>query len=251
MRGYDARDHGLGLSIVQTVAQLNGIQHRPQQVELELQNVQRPPLRLACEEIAEGDLEPVFHVARGQRQARSEVLQPAGIDPRVVRGPAGEPFAMDLRGKQFRERGAYGFLPGLLPGEIHIGVDREANARNDVLERPKFIARQPNRLAESHPGLDATGVLLPAVVIEDSAYPQATLLAVRAVSENRGILARDIDLVIEAVGHPAANLRPAGATRVQHDVERMMNVVGLPLGTQLTLELRGRPRRRSLIRAGR
>ena len=64
-------------------------------------------------------------------------------------------------------------------------------------------------------------------------------LAIRAVGEDRRILQRDVDLVVEAVGHPALDLLAAGAPFVHGAMERMMNVVQRALGAQRLLEFGG------------
>jgi hypothetical protein len=51
------------------------------------------------------------------------------------------------------------------------------------------------------------------------------------------VLARNADLVIETIGDPALDLLARGFARVQHHVERVMDVIGPPPLSQLLLEL--------------
>ena len=80
-----------GLLRVMGVIEANlfdGVEHGPQDVELELQNVQRPMLRGAGGEALQRDLQPVRHVPARQRNEAPEVSQSLCIDPRMVRWPA-------------------------------------------------------------------------------------------------------------------------------------------------------------------
>jgi hypothetical protein len=43
-------------------------------------------------------------------------------------------------------------------------------------------------------------------MIEQALNPLAANLAVRTVGEDRGVLERDVDLIVEAVGNPALDL---------------------------------------------
>ena len=52
---------------------------------------------------------------------------------------------------------------------------------------------------------------------------------------------RNVDLVVKAVRDPPPDLFRRGAARVQHDVERMMDVIGAALRPQLLLELIAAP----------
>src|SRR6185369_6784816 len=89
---------------------------------------------------------------------------------------------------------------------------------------------------------DAAGIVAVAVVIEDELHPLPAHLAVGAIRQDRGILDRYLDLVVVAVGDPAANLRRRRLARVQHDVEGMMDMVGGAALAQLLLELFASPR---------
>ena len=63
--------------------------------------------------------------------------------------------------------------------------------------------------------------------------------AVAAVGQDRRVLLRDVDLVVEAVRHPAPDLRRRAAAAVQPHVERVVDVVARLPGAQRasTLEL--------------
>ena len=150
---------------------------------------------------------------------------------------------MDLRREQLRERGAHGFRPGRTACEIHVGIDREAHPRQQLLQALHLSTRQAHRLGEPQPRLDPAGILAVAVVIENALYPVAPHATVVAIGEDGGVLDGNADLVIEAVRHPAANLRRRGLARIQHHVERMVDVVGAAPLAQLLLEFRASPGR--------
>ena len=65
------------------------------------------------------------------------------------------------------------------------------------------------------------------------------IVDVRAVGEDRGVLARDGGLVVEAVGHPPLQLVAAEPARVHAEVERVLVVVGLRPRAQRFDELVG------------
>jgi len=92
------------------------------------------------------------------------------------------------------------------------------------------MAGQTHRLAQAQPRLDSAGIVAIAVVIENALHPGSAHGAVRAIGENGGIFDRDIDLVVKAVGDPAANLHWRRGAGIQQHVERVVNVVGAPLG---------------------
>src|SRR5215470_11711488 len=85
-----------------------------------------------------------------------------------------------------------------------------------------------------------------AVVIENPLHPVAPHRAVIAVGKHGRILDRNADLVIETVGHPAADLFRLRAPRIQHHVERMVNVIGAALVTQSLFEFLARPAHRAI-----
>jgi hypothetical protein len=66
---------------------------------------------------------------------------------------------------------------------------------------------------------------------EDAADPASAHLTVRTVGEDRGVLTRDVLLIVEAVGHPTLNLATAQTTVVHPDVEGVLVVV-LRLGAR-------------------
>ena len=84
--------------------------------------------------------------------------------------------------------------------------------------------------------LDAAGILAIAIVIQNAFHPDAPGCAVITVGKNGRILDRDVELIVVAIGHPAANLLDAGFTRIQHHIERVMNVIRTALFTQLLFE---------------
>src|SRR5439155_1045145 len=161
----------------------------------------------------------------------------------VVLRPGGESLFVDLRREQLGERGAHRFRPGRTACEIHIGIDREAHPRQQLLQALHLSTRQAHRLREPQPRLDPAGILAVAVVIENALYPVAPHATVVAIGEDGGVLDGNADLVIEAVRHPAANLRRRGLAGIQHHVEWMVDVVGAAALTQLLLEFRGIPGR--------
>ena len=73
-------------------------------------------------------------------------------------------------------------------------------------------------------------------MVNDALHPLAPRRRIVAVSQDGSILERDIQLVIEAVGHPAADLLRGGAPFVHGDVERMVNVIVTALVAQGLLE---------------
>eukprot|EP00952_Eustigmatos_sp_NYUAD-ZCMA_P000845 3565-Eustigmatos_ZCMA.PRE.1 len=72
------------------VGLLDGIEHRPEDVELELQDVQRTLLLLWRAEGVERHAQAVLDIARGQWNARAEIRQPFRLHPRIVLWPAGK-----------------------------------------------------------------------------------------------------------------------------------------------------------------
>src|SRR5690606_20503961 len=76
-----------------------------------------------------------------------------------------------------------------------------------------------------------------AVMVEDALDPLTACVAIRTIGHDRGILQRDVDLVIEPVGHPAADLFAGGLAGVHRSMEGMMDVVIVALGTQRLFEL--------------
>ena len=109
---------------------------------------------------------------------------------------------------------ALGFPPGMPTGTS--GLELAFNQR---------LAGQPGGLAEAQPRLDAALAAGRAVVVDDPPDPAAADLEVIAVGQDRRILAGDVLLVVEAVGHPALDLPAAEPAGVHPDVERVLVVV--------------------------
>src|SRR5437762_5499453 len=74
------------------------------------------------------------------------------------------------------------------------------------------------------------------VVIENPPHPLAAHGAILAVGEYGGVLPGNVDLVVEAIRDPAADLRRSRRARVQHHVERMVDVIASAALAQLPLE---------------
>src|SRR5262249_898506 len=98
-------------------------------------------------------------------------------------------------------------------------------------------ALESDCLREPQPRFDATGVLAMAIVVEDALHPVAAHGAVVAVGKNGSVLQRDVDLIVEAVRHPTADLLRRRLARVEHDVEGMMDVISPTALAQPLLEL--------------
>ena len=111
----------------------------------------------------------------------------------------------------------------------------------------QLIARQPARFAQPEPCFDAAllkerrllsrrrvpwrGGLETAppcerpIVIENAMNPDSAHFRHRAVGENGRIFHRNISLVVEAIGHPAAQCLRRKPAFVHGDMERMFIVV--------------------------
>src|ERR1043166_9469254 len=172
-----------------------------------------------------------------ERKCSSVTSRPCSTSRR-----AREPLLVDLGREELGERGAHSLLPGAAPGEIDVCVDGKAHAGKHVLERSDLIAREADRLAKAQPRLDAALGALSPVVVEDALDPAPALVAIGHVGEDRGVLDRDADLVIEAVEDPTLHLRARAAAVVHCDVERVMDVVALALRAQLPFEFLSGPR---------
>ncbi len=70
----------------------------------------------------------------------------------------------------------------------------------------EFVESQADGQRELTPGLDAAGIVAVAVMIEDALHPLPAHLAFGTVGEDRGVLDRYRDLIVVAIGDPAANL---------------------------------------------
>ena len=194
--------------------------------------------------MVERDRQALLDVAARLADAIAEVLQAGRLDPAVVLRPGRQALLVDLRREQLGQRRAHRLLPRRMAREVDIGVDREAHRRDDMAQVGDLLARQADREAQADPGLDAAFVPdrpvratdLEAVMVQDALDPLAPHLAVRAVRQHRRVLHRNGDLVVEAVGHPAADLLRARLAGVEHDVERVVDVVAPALLAQLRLE---------------
>ena len=78
--------------------------HRPQDVELELQQFQRAFLFGPGAEQVEREPQTVLHVAMRFLHAALEVVEPVGLDPRIVLRPFGDALLMDRRREQLGQR---------------------------------------------------------------------------------------------------------------------------------------------------
>ena len=150
--------------------------------------------------------QPELDIAARQADAALEVMQAGAVDPRVVLRPIGQPLLVDFRREQFRQRRTRRLLPGRAPRKIHIRIHGEADPRQHITRLSTLRARKPGGLREPQPGLDAARIIPITVVIQNPLHPLAAHRAVRAVGEDRGILDRDVDLVVEAVRDPAPDL---------------------------------------------
>src|SRR5262249_40392897 len=158
-------------------------------------------------------------------------------DPLVVLGPVRKPVLVYLRSEQFRQRGADSLLPRALAREVDIGVHGKTHTRQNVLERGDLLPGYATRDTELDPGFYASLLIVRAVMVDDALDPLPAHLAVRTIGQDRGILEGDIDLVVEPVSDPAANLfgvQPAG---IHRHVERVMYVITRALLPQPLLEL--------------
>ena len=149
---------------------------------------------------------------------------------------------MDDRREEFGQRRAHRLLPGGPAREVQVGIDGEADTGQQVLVRAELLAGESHRLAQLDPGIDPS-LAVPPVVVEEALNPEAPDIAVRAVGEDRGVLARDVDLVVEAVRHPAAEGLAVELSRVHPLVELVVDVVEALQRTQLALEFLAGPGR--------
>ena len=149
---------------------------------------------------------------------------------------------MRLRREHLGQRRADRLLPGPRAREIQIRVHRETHGRKHPAETGQFRAIDSASLAQPNPGLDSA--LLPggAVLIDDAPDPRAAHFALGTVREYRAVLKRNIRLVIETIGDPAANLPGRELALVHHDVKPMMNVIAPLHRAKLPLEFLAAPR---------
>lgn len=64
-------------------------------------------------------------------------------------------------------------------------------------------------------------------MIDQAAKPDAAHFAQRAARQNGGVLDWDVPLVVEAIGHPAANLIGVEFPRIHAAMERVLVVVAV------------------------
>ena len=85
------------------IGQPHGIQHGPQDIQLELQDFQRPFLLLPGLEMFQGDGKSVFHIATGLTDPLAKIRQSFRFDPRIFVWPARQALFVDGGGKHFRQ----------------------------------------------------------------------------------------------------------------------------------------------------
>ncbi|MCY1398331.1 hypothetical protein D9M71_133600 [compost metagenome] len=146
---------------------------------------------------------------------------------------------MDLRGEQFGQRAARGFLPTGAAGEIDIGVHGEAHAGQYQLLGTQLVRVEAHGLAQAQPGFDAAVFTGRTVVVQQALNPLAADLAVRAVGQNGRVLQGDVHLIVETVGDPALDLFAGGPAFVHRHVIGVMDVVVGALGAQGRFEFGG------------
>ena len=172
-------------------------------------------------------------VARRLVEPAAEVLEAGRVDPRVVRLERREAHADRRRAEQLGQRGGDRLDPRPLPGEVHVGVDGVAHARQHALLGLELGARHAQGLAEPQPRLDPAAALRGAVVVEDPLDPHPAHVDLRAVGEDRRVFERDAALVVEAIRDPALQLIPRQLPRVHAHMERVEVVVAAALRAQL------------------
>src|SRR4029077_1144461 len=134
------------------------------------------------------------------------------------------------------ERGAHPLEPRRTACEVDVGIDREAHSGQDILQALDLRTLEADCFGEPQPRLDPARVLATAVMVEYPLHPVAAYRALLAVREDRRILQRNVDLVVEAVRHPAADLLARRLATVQHQIEGMVNVIGAAALAQVLLE---------------
>ena len=166
-------------------------------------------------EAIERDRQAELDVAARQAHAGSgSTAGPPDRSTGSARGQLASRCLWISRREQLGERRAHRLLPRRAAREVHVGVDGEAHAGHARRRGSRrCVARQPHRLGEPQPRLDAARIVAVAVVVEDALHPVAPHRAIRAVGEDRGVLDRDADLVVEAVRDPAADLLAASPCR--------------------------------------
>ncbi len=115
--------------------------------------------------------------------------------------------------------------PRLRAGKSHVGIDREPDGGNHILAVEQIGAGHAARVAKTQPRLDAAFISLGAVVFDDPVDPLPANIAERTVGENRRILDRDVDLIIETVGHPSADGFLRKPAFIHQEMKRMLVVI--------------------------
>ena len=87
-----------GLSVA--IGESHGIEHRPENIQLELQQPKRVCLLLGSLKVIEGDTQTMLNISPGFTQSLAEIAKPPCTDPGLVIGPGVEPGLVNLRGKQ-------------------------------------------------------------------------------------------------------------------------------------------------------
>ena len=105
-------EHGVFTHSPIPICELHRVEHAPEHVELELQDLERALLLLAGPEMLQRHLQAVLHVAARFGQPAPEVGVARRVDPGIVLRPARQALLVDLRREELGERRAYGFLPG-------------------------------------------------------------------------------------------------------------------------------------------
>ncbi len=76
-------------------------------------------------------------------------------------------------------------------------------------------------------------------MVEQALDPLATDFPVRAVGQDRGVLERDVHLIVETIRDPALDLLASGTAFIHRHVVGVMDVVIRAFGTQGRFELGG------------
>src|SRR5919198_6488584 len=177
-------------------------------------------------------LQGMFGVAGSLIQPSPEVRETVPVDPGVEALECGDTLDHQIWCEELGQRRRHRLDPGPGTGERDVGVDGEPYPGDEMTFVAPPLARQSHRLAQAQPCFDAALPARGAVVVEDAADPPSAYFPVGAVGEDRGILAGNVLLIVEAVGYPTLNLATAQTTVVHPDVEGVLVVVALRLGAQ-------------------
>src|SRR5918994_3671967 len=186
--------------------------------------------------------EAELHIAARQADAALKIVQASAVDPWIVLGPVGETLLVNLRCEQLSERGAHGLRPRRHARKIYVSVDGEAYARQHIRQALDPLARKPNSFREPQPRFDAARIVAVSIMVENALHPVPAHCSVGAIRENGSILDGNVDLVIEAIRDPCANLLRPRTARIQHDIEGVMDMICGAFVAQLPFELFARPR---------